>query len=313
MKCFLGISHRIDLDSVVLKNNILKPIYCGAVYMKKEGFFLGDNIGDNISKDRNSLGELTVQYWMYKNVIADYYGLCHYRRYLSFGSVKGRRNEQNQINKIYLSKKNIKRYKLDDENIIIEMCSKYDAIIPEGADVKKITTKCGKVNTVKELWMAHQKIFFDVTALEDLDWIIKNEYPEFYKNYCDYFDSRYHIGYNCYIMNKELFYKLSELQFSIINTLKKRFGENSYYKLYPRTYGYIGEMIFGCYVHNLKKTHKVKELPLVFFEITNKNIIDKNVIKSILFFCFKYIVVFIIPKNTIMIKFLKKFYHKYIK
>ena len=31
-----------------------------------------------------TFNELTVQYWAWKNVQADYYGLCHYRRYLSF-------------------------------------------------------------------------------------------------------------------------------------------------------------------------------------------------------------------------------------
>lgn len=313
MKCFLGISHRIDLDSVILKNNILNPIYCGAIYKTEDRFIIGDDTADNISKERNSLGELTVQYWIWKNVTADYYGLCHYRRYLSFGSINGIRNEQNQIYAAYLSKKNIKKYKLNDTKTIESMCSEYEAIIPEGADVTKITTQYGKVNTVKELWLAHTNIFFDEKIFNDLDLVIKNKYPEFYEIYNEYFNSKYHIGYNCYIMYKELFYGLSQLEFGVINELKQTFGEKEYYKLYPRTYGYIGEMIFGCYAYNLKKKYKVKEVPLVFFEITDKNIFNKNVVKGIFRFYLKYMVDILFPKNTFIRKVLKKFYHKFIK
>ena len=313
MKCFLGISHRIDLDSVILKNSILNPIYCGAIYKTEESLIMRDNTGDNISKERNSLGELTVQYWIWKNISADYYGLCHYRRYFAFGSINGKRNEQNQIYLAYLSKKNIKKYKLNDEKIIENICSEYDVVIPEGADVTKITTQYGKVKTVEELWLAHKNIFFDEKIFNDLTMVIKNKYPEFYKTYNEYFNSKYHIGYNCYIMKKELFYDLSKLQFGIINTLKNECGEKEYYKLYPRTYGYIGEMIFGCYVYNLKKNYNVKELPLVFFEITDDNIFNKNVVKGIFRFYAKYMIDIFFPKNTFIRKILKNFYHKFIK
>lgn len=79
------VSHRIDLDSKTIDNPLYVPVRCGAVYDKRENItMLGDNTGDNISKKRNSFCELTVQYWAWKNVKADYYGLCHYRRYLSF-------------------------------------------------------------------------------------------------------------------------------------------------------------------------------------------------------------------------------------
>ena len=79
------VSHRIDLDSETIDNPLFVPVRCGAVFDKRENVtMLGDNTGDNISEKRMSFCELTVQYWAWKNVEADYYGLCHYRRYFSF-------------------------------------------------------------------------------------------------------------------------------------------------------------------------------------------------------------------------------------
>ena len=79
------VSHRIDLDSETIDNPLYVNVRCGAVFDKRENVdMLGDDTGDNISEKRDSFCELTVMYWAWKNVKADYYGLCHYRRYLSF-------------------------------------------------------------------------------------------------------------------------------------------------------------------------------------------------------------------------------------
>ena len=56
------VSHRIDLDSVVVENSIYTPVRCGAALdTKKETTIVGDNTGENISDKREYLGEFTVQ------------------------------------------------------------------------------------------------------------------------------------------------------------------------------------------------------------------------------------------------------------
>ena len=81
------VSRRIDVDSVAVDNPLYIPVRCGAVFdTRGDSPFQGDNTGENISQKRLSFCELTVQYWAWKNLAADYYGLCHYRRYLSFAA-----------------------------------------------------------------------------------------------------------------------------------------------------------------------------------------------------------------------------------
>ena len=89
------VSRRLDVDSMLVSNPIYKPVICGAVYAKDEinkKNLLEDDTGKNISSRRNSFCEFTVQYWAWKNEEADYYGLCHYRRYLTFLSKHFRAN-----------------------------------------------------------------------------------------------------------------------------------------------------------------------------------------------------------------------------
>lgn len=100
------VSHRIDLDSETIDNPLYIPVRCGATFDDRENVdMLGDDTGDNISEKRLSYCELTVQYWAWKNVEADYYGLCHYRRYLSFKSGENQNEDKYQNESVHVSEK----------------------------------------------------------------------------------------------------------------------------------------------------------------------------------------------------------------
>ena len=108
------VSHRIDMEAETIDNPLYVNVRCGAVFDKRENVeMLGDNTGDNISEKRESFNELTVMYWAWKNVEADYYGLCHYRRHFSFAEKKSseRTNEQILLYKEeYLNKHTVEKY-----------------------------------------------------------------------------------------------------------------------------------------------------------------------------------------------------------
>ena len=59
----------------------LLPVYAGATLTEKDLPYQRDDEGINISYKNKTYCELTALYWAYKNIKADYIGLCHYRRY----------------------------------------------------------------------------------------------------------------------------------------------------------------------------------------------------------------------------------------
>ena len=315
MKIKLFVSHRIDTDSVVIKNEIITPVYCGAVYKKdkwnKE--IIGDNTGDNISELRMNFNELTVQYWAWKNVDADYYGLCHYRRYFALRNEdKGYTNEQNQIYVPFLNKNIIQKYALDDEEILQNLCKEYDLIIPKPADVKQIKAFGKQQNNVLELWKAHEGYFFDKCTVELLLEIIKKVQPDFYKYALDYLNQEKHRGYNCYLMSKSLFEGLCEFQFTILFEIVKHLENDKKLKKFPRIIGYMGEILYGIYLHCLiRQNIKTKELHLIFGEKAEENNKVKQKIKTSLFYYGKLFVQNYSPE--FLQCYLKNLYHKIYK
>ena len=57
------------------------PIQAGASLAKKRICSICDNQGENISKKNSMYCELTALYWVWKNDVSQYAGLCHYRRH----------------------------------------------------------------------------------------------------------------------------------------------------------------------------------------------------------------------------------------
>lgn len=59
------------------------PIQAGTALTTKRVCEVCDNIGDNISEKNREYCELTALYWIWKNDVSDYVGLCHYRRHFA--------------------------------------------------------------------------------------------------------------------------------------------------------------------------------------------------------------------------------------
>lgn len=266
------VSHRIDLDSETIDNPLFVPVRCGAVFDKRENVtMLGDNTGDNISEKRMSFCELTVQYWAWKNVEADYYGLCHYRRYFSFSDKK--LNNYNNLGLLCdstLGKKH--KYFLDDEVHMRKLITKYDLLLPEYMDIRKVNTPKGKKNSVLEHWMAFDSYFIDKNLINKILEFIKEYNTDIYKYALKYLNGNKYRGYNCYIMKKIYFIGLCDFQFNILFKVENIMNTKYYSSTMKRSCGFFGEILFGIYCYYLEHTAnlKIKQNQLVFFNNTKK-------------------------------------------
>lgn len=262
------VSHRIDLDSETIDNPLYIPVRCGAVYDERENVtMLGDDTGDNISEKRMTYNELTVQYWAWKNVKADYYGLCHYRRYLSFSKNTFPVDiKENKSGLVYESniKKAIKDCGLENTEVMQKVIQNYDIVTVSPFDERKVAN-----SSIYEM-MKSDFVHYDLKALERLEEIIEKEYPEIFVYATQYFKQPYGRMYNLFVSKKNVFFGFCEFEFKILSELENSFDLSFAGKEKQRLLGYLGEHLWGIYVLYLEKTSdvKIKELQGCFIEKT---------------------------------------------
>ncbi len=258
------VSHRIDMEAETIDNPLYVNVRCGAVFDNRGGAIdmLGDDTGDNISEKRESFNELTVQYWAWKNVDADYYGLCHYRRYFSLTDKKYTTDIYSNIIENYINKSSIQKYGLEDSYYINDLLDKYDIIVTEPYDVSHVVRNLKEqYEFTKYLPVEHIDILLDV---------IKEKYPNYYKDAKNYIYSTKLIPCLMFIMNKTLFYEYNEFCFDILNELEKRIDVSKLSSEGIRCYGHLGERLLGIFVTNKQINHKIKYLQRVVFLKSDK-------------------------------------------
>lgn len=269
------VSHRIDLDSETIDNPLYIPVRCGAAYDQRECVaMLGDDTGDNISEKRESFCELTVQYWAWKNVKADYYGLCHYRRYLSFAKTEfeGELQLHGQISEPLLTEKSAKKYGLLNSALERSEIGEYDIIVPYTWDTQKFNGPKGYSESVYDMWKAHENMLIGKKSLDIMADIIKEAFPQYCVSTKEYLNGYNVWGFNCFIMSRKLFQELCEFEFSVLKELENRLDTSFYGKELKRTFGFIGETLVGIFVYHCSKTKdiKIKQRQLVMFQDTEK-------------------------------------------
>ena len=298
MNVKICVSHRLNIDSYVVSSEIITPVLCGAVYDKEHiKKMQGDNQGNNISEKRINLGEFTVEYWMWKNIKADYYGLCHYRRYFSFSNAIGYRNGDNHIFELFLNSRAVRKYMINNDEKIKSLCKDYEIIIPEPTDVTNVPIYDAEIKTVKNISaykygkdMNYNMIDIFLSTLKHMNFPLYNEAVE-------YLSTKYHIGYNCFIVSKEIFNEMCELIFNTLSVLENEYKDMDDLKKYPRTLGYLCEIMFGIYMYNAKRNKKYKEIPLIFFGETRKHVSFKEKFKIYSYEYTKRLLKFLVPVN----------------
>lgn len=242
-------------------NKLLYPLQVGTTLAEKRfPGMMHDDEGQNISQKNRSYCELTGQYWVWKNVQADYYGFLHYRRYLNFsqqelpltyepfifGEVVFTTNRARTLRTIQFNEKNMR--KVITANDFIAPC----AVPAPGGE------------TVYEQYrgsVGHH--------IEDLDAVIevlKRDYPDMWPAAQAYLKGKRIYCCNMFIMKNELFQQYSSWLFDILGKHEQMRDISNYEPVDMRVSGYLAERLCGIYITWLyQQGYTGRELQRVYF------------------------------------------------
>ena len=269
------VCHDKNHKSLFLNNPLYNNILAGSDFVNKNDYknYIKDNTGDNISSKNKFYNELTVQYWMWKNVDADYYGLCHYRRYISFSKKRYKislgEHNLGLVTIPALFDKYIDEHNLNNQELIAEEISKNDLICMEPISVKKYFPQ-------KNMYLTYAKmpLWHNIKDIDSALDAIKKIYPSMYDSAKYYFfKSKKCYYYNCWIMKKDLFKQFSKFLFDILFEVEKKIDYTHYSNQLARALGLIGERLFGVFLTYIERQNKYKicHRQVLFIENTSEH------------------------------------------
>lgn len=268
------VTHTPNRDTMRVDNPLLYHVIAGSEFQTKEvpeGVYQ-DNQGENISFQNKSYCELTTQYWAWKNMDADYYGFCHYRRFFSFSQEKIKESDWGTIEYDYLDEKAMQELHFNEADMRAQI-EKYDFLIAKGVAASSMNAKTvyDHYKKAPELHIEDVELFLD---------IIKEKYPYLSESAKELFGGKTFYPCNMFIMNKKLFQEYSETLFDVLGEFEKRADMSEYSREGYRTTGHLGERMAGIYylylqkqgqyrlgeaqialIHNADEETEVKEIP----------------------------------------------------
>lgn len=198
-------------------DKMYQPLQVGRFGKEDLGYWR-DDTGEHISNLNCYYSELTGFYWIWKNYHKDdYIGTCHYRRYLL-----------NRFDKIFTRKE----YE--------ELLKEYDMVT---------TLRVQLNNSYYDGFAANHNIH----ALDVTGEVIKEKYPEYYKDFIRLVHSNETYFGNILVTSHALFDAYCEWLFSIFFEVQNRInletGEDDYHK---RVFGFISEFLLLVFVTTRK-------------------------------------------------------------
>ena len=226
------------------KDELYLPLEAGVDFHGKKTDYEGDNTGKNISAKNGGFSELTGLYWAWTNLKADYVGIVHYRRYFT-------------IEKIKLGEPKKRLKKVLTEEQAEELLVENEVILPK------------KRNYLIENLYDHYTHTMEARPLEMTGEILKEKYPEYYKEFKKLHERKTAHMFNMMIMKKEIFDDYCEWLFGVLFELEKRVEKAGlkYDDFHARFYGRISELLLDIYI----QTNHIKyvEVPVISIEPVN--------------------------------------------
>ncbi|ADP12973.1 hypothetical protein EJP617_32920 [Erwinia sp. Ejp617] len=232
-------------ESAYVKNDCIVPIQVGrSLSQNRLEYCVGDDTGQNISHKNKSWCELTAVYWAWKNEEADYYGLMHYRRYLSFSSY----HDYNVIHS--LDEKVISEHHLSARDIT-ELCKDNDIITGPVWNVHPVGLPWKIMSNYDQYALDHH--------IKDLDTvvdIVREKYPQFYLPLLESLHSTSCFFANVAVMKKEYYFEYCEFLFGVLSEAEARTDISQYDSYQSRIWGFLAERLINAYVLYARRAYK---------------------------------------------------------
>lgn len=266
--CMPFVYRHIALFSTTHKNvdvpqaNCIVPVQVGD---KKKRFTWAaqDDSGNNISELNPMYCELTTQWWAWKNVNADYYGFCHYRRYFNFSNKNYLENAFGEVMDDFIDWSSSERYGLNDENIT-RAVEGWDVITSPISDVRRMP---GDFRTLREHYSDAPKL--NVSDLDRMMAILKEVHPEYSQDVDLFINGHAACFCNMFIMKAQLFNDYCEWLFPLLDLFMNEWDTSLLSKEALRTPGHLAERLLNIYLIHRKRIHpnlRWKQLQCVHFE-----------------------------------------------
>ena len=195
--------------------------------------YTGDNTGENISGKNAAFCELTALYWAWKNLDADYLGLCHYRRYFAEPGLAGRKRILTEATTGKLLRKTsvilpVKR------NYFIE--TGYSQYAHAHHEEDLITTRAILAERFPDCVQAFDRTLRRVTGHR----------------------------FNMFIMRRELANAYCAWLFDVLFLLEEKLDISSYNDYDKRVFGFVGERLLDVWIETNHIAYR--ELPVLHTE-----------------------------------------------
>lgn len=232
---------------------LFTPIQCGAALNPAIPGALRDDEGNNISSLNREYCELTAHYHAWKNVQADRYGFCHYRRFFA---------PEADTSRPY-----IVRGKLTERELTLlgnaeqleRLMAEYDIIIPRA---ENMGIPAGEHYRTSEYHFAED--------LELFHRILRNSAPQLNHTVNEYLAQNRQYFCNMFIMDRIHFMEYCSLLFSALEEFDRCKTRHGCFQA-DRTDGYLGELFTGIYVNWAKsRGASVLELPRLDLDCSRK-------------------------------------------
>lgn len=205
------------------------PIQCGSAIDPRIEGVVHDDDGENISAKNREYCELTAHYYAWKNIEADYYGFCHYRRLLCF---------DNTLKKPYtaIGEPPADTRLFGGEDICQALCQEFEIIAPRSENMGM---------TAREHYCS--SVFHYSADLEMFLKILSDKFGPLSGCADNYLAQNRQYFCNMFIMDKRHFFEYCEILFSILEEFDAKKERHGSFQS-DRTDGYLGEIFTGIYI-----------------------------------------------------------------